>query len=180
MTVCCVASGPSLTAEDCEAIKQKGILTIAVNNSWQMARFAKYIYAGDKSWWVKNGKLIDIPAVRVCCDESAMIHHGTQTHRAAGGYNSGMMAIRYAIQKLGARRVILLGYDCSVKNGMHWHGPHVGLRNPDEERCRKWFKQFDRVAEEAKAFKAEVVNCSRFTELTVFNRMGLEEALERC
>lgn len=176
-TVCCIASGPSLNSADCAAVERSGIYTIAVNSSWQMARFAQVIYAGDKGWWVQNRALIDIDAKRVCCDPSAAIHHGTATHLPSGAYNSGQMAIRYAIQKLKARRVILLGYDCSVEKGLHWHGPHRHLKNPRTGTCEKWVKQFEQVAAEARGFKCEVINCSRDTALTCFERKPLEDII---
>jgi hypothetical protein len=166
-----------LTKGDCDLVEASGITTIAVNSSWQMARFADYNYAGDKGWWVKNGHLIDIDAIRIACDETTAIFHGTKTHRSNGAYNSGMMAIRYAIQKLHARRIVLLGYDCSVDNGVHWHGPHANLKNPTSESCKKWMPQFAKVASEAKAFKADIVNCSRMTALTCFRMSALEDVL---
>jgi len=177
VTICCIASGPSLVAEDCALIERSGLKTIAINNSWQMARFADYIYAGDKSWWHVNADKIDIPAKRISCDASASKRFNTATHLPSGGYNSGMMAIRYAMFRLEARRVILLGYDCSVANGIHWHGPHEKLKNPDATRVAKWVKQFEKVSEEAKALGVQVINCSRDTALTCFERKPLAEVL---
>jgi len=176
-TICCIASGPSLTRDDCKAVERSRIVTIAVNNSWQMARFASYIYAGDKSWWVQNGVWIDIPAKRIACDDSAKIFHGTETHFPRGSYNSGAMAIRYAMTKLKAQRIILLGYDCSVEKGIHWHGSHAALKNPTAQTCVKWHHQFNRLAEEVKAYNVEVINCSRDTALTCFPRRPLEDVL---
>jgi len=177
-TVCCIASGPSLTREDCAIVERGCVTTIAVNSSWEMARFAAYIYAGDKGWWVQNGAKIDIPAKRICCDATATIHHGTKTHMAAGSYNSGQMAIRYAYRKLGAQRIILLGYDCSVAKGVHWHGPHARLKNPEASTCLKWVRQFELVAAEAAALKVQILNCSRDTALTCFERRDLLDVIE--
>ena len=64
MTVCCIASGPSLTSADCALIEQAALPTIAVNSSWQMARFADVVYAADPAWWDHNQHLIDIDAER--------------------------------------------------------------------------------------------------------------------
>ncbi|MCY1346367.1 hypothetical protein D9M69_324510 [compost metagenome] len=86
--------------------------------------------------------------------------------------NSGYRAIELAIN-FGAARVLLLGYDCSVRLGTHWHGDHQKTKNPDHRRCAEWLNQFGRLARNG----AEVINCSRETVLTCFPRMSLEEAL---
>jgi hypothetical protein len=178
MVVCCIASGPSLTKSDCDKVGAAKITTIAVNNSWQIARFADYIYSGDHGWWRANGHTIDIPAKRVCCDSATQKKHGVIVHLAPGAFNSGQMAIRFAIQKMKAKKVILLGYDCSLAKGIHWHGPHTNRPNPDEARVRKWVKQFQKAAEEARVFNVDVINCSRETALECFRRENLEDALE--
>lgn len=51
-------------------------------------------------------------------------------------FNSGQRAIQLAAH-FGAERIILLGYDCSLENGTHWHGNHPdGLKNPDGDCVR--------------------------------------------
>lgn len=50
-TFACVASGPSLTAVDCQFLHEAGIPTIAVNNSWEVVPFSSFIYAADYCWW---------------------------------------------------------------------------------------------------------------------------------
>ncbi|PNK93080.1 hypothetical protein CEQ28_023300 [Hafnia alvei] len=34
--------------------------------------------------------------------------------------------------------MLLLGYDCSLASGTHWHGNHVTLRNPDATSVSRW------------------------------------------
>lgn len=171
--ICCIASGPSLTFEDCELVRLSGIETIAVNNSWQMAQFADHIYAGDRKWWDQYGAEIDIPAKKWTCSKGAAVAHGINYHRASGPYNSGMRAIQWAIDS-GKKKIILIGYDCSVKNGTHWHGDHEKTRNPDEKRCQKWKKQFELIGRLAVSKNVEIINCSRHTELLCFKRLPLE------
>lgn len=172
----CIASGPSLTAEDCAMVEQSGIPTMAVNMSWKMARFAKYIYAGDRSWWDRNGKDIDIPAERWTCSFSAASHHKIKHHNVKGAYNSGMRAIQWGIDH-GYKTILLLGYDCSLRNGVHWHGLYTANRNPTPNGCRKWKRQFEQVAAQAKHRGVRVINCSRDTALECFERMKLEDAI---
>lgn len=171
-TVCCIASGPSLGASDCEAVGSAGIPAIAVNSSWRLARFASVIYAGDLCWWDAYGAEIDISAERWTCSQRAAHEHGLSLHRAAGGYNSGLRAIQLAIE-LGAARVLLLGYDCSINSGTHWHGDHIKTKNPDEKLCLLWQRQFAQL----NTLGIEIINCSRETALTCFPRARLEDVL---
>lgn len=174
--VAIIASGPSLTAEDCAAVERSGLLTIAVNSSWKMARFADAVYAGDACWWDAYGHEVDMPAEKWTCSRQAAARHGIKHHVAYGGYNSGMRAIQFAVER-GAARVILLGFDCSIANGLHWHGAHDRTQNPDEGKVKKWRGQFRAVAALAKLRRCEVINCSRHTELTCFPVRDLESVL---
>lgn len=173
-----VASGPSLTAEDCEALRQSGLPTIAVNSSWKLARFAEVIYGGDDVWWKAYEHEIDIPARRVCFMRQTAARLGIEHHKGAAGsvICSGYQAIRWAMQQ-GAKRIILLGFDCSVSNGTHWHGDHEKTGNPDARKAASWARHFNALALVAKAQRVEIINCSRETALTCFPRMDLRDAL---
>jgi len=175
----CIASGPSLTASDCELVRSSGTKTVAVNNSWEMARFCDYIYAGDSKWWKVNFEKIDIKAEKWTCSDMAANKYNINYHIAVGPYNSGMRAIQFGMQR-GFKSIALLGYDCSLKGGVHWHGPHKEpeLRNPTEDKIKKWHDQFKRVSDNAKKQGVSIVNCSRYTELECFEKMTLEEALK--
>jgi len=104
----CIASGPSLTAIDCELVRSSGVQTVAVNNSWEMAPFCHYIYAGDSKWWKVNFDKIRIPAEKWTCSDKAANIYKIHYHIAAGPYNSGMRAIQFGISK-GFKSIALLG-----------------------------------------------------------------------
>lgn len=174
--VAIIASGPSLTVEDCALIEASGLPTIAVNSSWKTARFASVLYAGDACWWDQYGHEVDIRAEKWTCSRQAATKHRINHHHAYGGYNSGMRAIQFAGER-GASRIILAGFDCSLKGGIHWHGPHELTKNPDAARVRKWHDQFKSAAALAKLRLCEVINCSRYTELTCFPTRDLESVL---
>lgn len=175
----CIASGPSLTKIDCNLVQNSGIKTIAVNNSWEIASFCNYIYAGDTKWWDINYNKIDIKAEKWTCSSNAANKYKINFHIAAGSYNSGMRAIQLSIN-LGFKNIALLGYDCSLKNGIHWHGEYKEktLRNPDKSKLPIWKKQFKRVSDIADKLNVKIVNCSRYTELECFERKSLEEMLK--
>lgn len=175
-TVVCIGSGPSLTVADCEMVRKSGLPTIAVNSSWKAARFCDVIYGGDLAWWEAYGREIDIAAERWTCTRQAAVKYDMNLHTAYGAYNSGMRAVQFALEQ-GADKVILLGFDCSVDVGMHWHGEHDKTQNPDSIKCKKWMAQFSQVAMIAEALKADVVNCSRQTALKCFRMSDLKHEL---
>lgn len=179
-TVFCIASGPSLTREDCEAVRLSGIYTIVINNTWELCRWADVLFAGDAHWWRLHGSKVDIPAHRVSLTDNAERQFGAKKFKRKSkrrpGYNSGCIAIEYAISQ-GAKKVFLLGYDCSVKNGIHWHGEHKKSGNPDSARCQSWRRQFKQLRDDHP--DVEVVNCSRYTELDMFPRVDLDKALSQ-
>lgn len=172
-TVVCIASGPSLTDADCALVEASGVPAIAVNNSWQIARFAAILYAGDDRWWDIHHAAIDIGAERWTCAVRAAHTYQLQLHKIRGPYNSGLRAIQLA-QELGARRAILLGYDCQYAGERrHWHGDHVcPLGNAGS--VRKWLGQF---TEASRVLTIEIVNASRASALTCWPRVALEAAL---
>lgn len=158
-----LGSGPSLTAEDVQATRH--LPTIAVNSTWQLAPHASIVYAADAAWWDHNHPTGF--AERWTSSRSAADRHQLHYQLAPNGVNSGAQAIRLAIW-LKATRILLLGFDCSVAAGTHWHGDHPATKNPTAELCQTWAKQFAAVAREAKAARVEVLNASRSTALTCF------------
>jgi hypothetical protein len=80
----------------------------------------------------------------------------------------------------GARRLVLLGFDCKPgKRGHHWFGDHkspLSNENPYE----RWLEHFGRLAADLKKEGVEVVNCSRDTALQCFPRGDLDEVLRAC
>lgn len=171
--VCCVGSGPSLTKEDCQLAEKHGASIVAVNNAWTMFDKCDVIYAGDKSWWDKNYDKQLIPAQRWTCDGRAHREYGLFIHKASGGYNSGLRALQFSVDQ-GARKIILLGYDCQLTNGKtHFHGDHQGLSNPEYRRFKMWVNQFIRYSKEIK--KLDVINATRITALNCFKRQALED-----
>lgn len=172
-TVFCIAPGPSLTRQDCELIKQTKAPVVAVNNAWEWAKFCDVIYACDPGWWEHNIFKININAELWTCFENLAHEYELNCHGPfLGALNSGLRALQLAVDR-GAKRVILIGYDCSVVNGLHFHGPHEKTPNPDPAKCRKWNTQFSNMD----FGDCEIINCSRYTELSCFKKQNLEDVL---
>lgn len=110
-----------------------------------------------------------MPSQRWSCNDEAVRRYGLSHHvRFPGEFNSGQQAVHLATV-LGARRIILLGYDCSLRNGLHFHGAHRhGLSNPGLQTAAAWQRQFRRLMPSLTG--VDVINCSRYSELTCFKR----------
>ena len=184
-----IASGPSLTRSDVEAIKGKGTV-IAINDNYKMAPWADILYFCDPKWfrWHKeNPEFQHFQGEIYTQDETtAKENHFHYIKSAPGeglstdpkvifqGSNSGFQSINLAYH-LGANKIILLGYDMQTTDGKaHWFGHH-----PDNvvSSYQCWTKYYDRLAEDAKAKGLHIVNCSRQTALGCFERKHLEDVL---
>ena len=175
----CIASGPSLTRADCDLIAQSGSKVCCVNNAWQMFDWVDYLYAGDLKWWKAYADQLTIPiGEKWTCAKSAALKFSLNLHKASGPFNSGMRAIQWAIEQ-GFSSIALLGYDCSLKGGSHFHGDHTfeKARQLTNQKVKKWHLQFLKVERQARRVGAKVFNCSRYTELGCFPVMRLEDAL---
>ena len=174
----CVASGGSLTKADCALVANSGAKILTVNNTWQMFEKSDYIYAGDLKWWMAYHDKIIIPAERWTSSKKAARDYHLNLHTANGPFNSGMRAIQWAIQN-GFKSIALLGYDCSLKNGSHWHGNHnfKTASALTQQKINKWKMQFLKVEKQAKSAGVKIYNCSRYTELVCFPRAVLEDVL---
>jgi len=181
-TVVVVASGPSLTQEDCETVRASGLPVFVTNTMFQRFPSADVLVAHDSKWW------------KVYRAEVAATFKGRQFHcnaphtgdrkasaallqyRSFG--NSGTAAISLAVLA-GAKKVVLLGCDCQRTNGAtHSHGDHP----PELSNARsidKWPRKFEKVADYARRKGCVVVNASRSTLLECFPRVSLKSALEQ-
>ena len=176
-TFICIASGSSLTSEDCLLAANSTHPVIAVNSSWAAVPNCQNIYAADFRWWEKYH--IDIPPGAQCWTSSvsATLRYRLNhfAHPDKESFNSGLRAIQLAI-RLRAHRVFLLGYDCCIDAGSHWHGDHpVGLKNPDSSGVERWHAEYSRLA--ATLCGIEILNCSRRSALACFPLSTIEAAL---
>ena len=184
-----VASGPSLTKEDVNYVKGKATV-IVINDNYQMAPWADYCYFCDPKWheWHKNEPLFQAfegkkyTQDRKVAEENVFFYIESQPGQGLStepnviyqGSNSGYQAINLAYH-LGARKIILLGYDMQQSNGKaHWFGDH-----PDKVRSsyQCWTKYFDHLAKDAQSKGLHIINCSRQTALGCFERKPLEDVL---
>lgn len=177
----CLASGPSLTADDVAAIRAAGLHTIVTNTTFRDAPWADVVIGMDHAWWNAHDKEVQATFAGDKLTTATYPCRSVKTLRGLPGFfafgNSGADAISLAIFA-GASRVILLGFDCSKSPAgkAHHHEDHPKpLSN-----CRsitQWPAKFARVARYAKTMDCEVLNASRRTILDCFVRVSLEDAL---
>jgi hypothetical protein len=192
--VVCLATGPSLTQADVEACR--GHHVIVVNDAYRLAPWADILYACDAKWWSwkVNRSAWAFPGLkysiqaeskRWCKDVHVLQMTGNdglelQPTGLRTGRNSGYQAINLAVH-LGARRILLLGYDMGLgpKNEPHFQTPEWNGQHPESHHSPYviFKRKFETIVEPLKQAGVEVINCSRRSALTAFPRMTLEEAL---
>ncbi len=191
MSVAIIASGESLTVEQCELVRQWRALgddrrVMAVNTSYRRAPFADIVYACDRRWWdvhyAEVSRTFRPEQLWTQQEGGAPMVNAIRSIRGAGlskirgivhqGANSGYQAIGLAVM-WGAKRIILLGFDCQ---GTHWHGEHpspISARMPFD----MWLQNFRALAPDLLAAGVGVVNCSPKSAIQVFKKRSLEDAL---
>jgi hypothetical protein len=148
---------------------------IAVNTSWEKVRFADAVFAMDETWWRKYiGKVkVEFAGLRT---STARIKDVERVSCLNTG-NSGAGAIGLA-HLWGADKIVLLGYDCKYgpKGERHHHGDHPpGLGNAKV--YKGWPAQFLALDKRLKRRPVIVLNCSPDTDLKLWPRVKLEDAL---
>lgn len=177
-TIWCVASGPSLTRDDCERLRGQHI--IVINSSVALVPFAETLYASDYGWWEHNRDLWrDFEGEKVTWSQTAaqdfglthingnQLRLGLSRGQPDGGGNSGHQAVNLAYLH-GARRICLLGYDMQHTRGqIHWHGQHEHTNNPSGKILRRSAELFPALHRALEREGVALINCSRETALDI-------------
>jgi len=193
------AGGPSLRALSWERLEGKKV--IAINRAMYKVPHAKIVYWSDDRFWEENKGAINAHAapfkvtaysdlVRFVYPKDIFTYKFTRLRgyddSAFGlctGNNSGYSSINLAV-KLGARRVVLLGYDFSYSacGESHWH---EGYFLPDGSRrthrevtlTHKMLPFFESLREPLQKMRVTVYNANPQSSLKVWPRISIEEAL---
>jgi len=207
-TVACIASGPSLTDADVEYCRGK-VGVICINDVYRKAPWGDVLYGADLRWWeyhkgapsfqglkVSIGnhaqsattrfstKFPDVLLVQNAGTSKGKIgletqHPGVRVGRIPGDSHSGYQAINLAWH-LGARRVLLLGYDCQpdASGKRHFFGNHPrGLMQTSRGQFELWARSYDSLMAAARTVGLELLNCSRSTAITAIPRADLQQAI---
>jgi hypothetical protein len=173
-TVVCMASGPSLTQDQIEAVR--GHKVIVTNSTFMAVPWADVCFAMDRRWWAHYLKKVQATFKGERWTAGIKVNGVQSAPGLVPIFNSGAGAILLA-RYFGASRVVLLGYDGKRgENGeVHHHGDHpsplsIAFSLP------KWPRQFERIA--ARVAGLDVVNCSPGTAISVFPTRPLHEVLD--
>ena len=180
-----IASGPSLTRADCDALRGVGY-TIAVNNSVFFAPWADELYAADGQWWTYYGWKVSWFKGR--CVTRTFKGPGVEKWHGRGwprtGGNSGHQGVQRAADRCD--NIAIIGFDqTKAPDGrVHYHGDHpshvngVKTKLGNAEGIANWPGHMNRTAIDLEKRGKRVVNISRYTALTCFERMSVEEFLK--
>lgn len=175
-TVVCIASGPSLTSQDCELARASGYPVIVTNTTFRRCPWADVLFGFDAKWWKQYQREVETFRGEKVSASRLATKYGAHAAVVLGYRNSGACAAALAMSR-GAARIVLLAYDAMFLNGRrHWHDDHPApLENAST--IGDWARQFAMLAKAARRRGVEVLNASRRTRLTCFPIVRLEDAL---
>jgi hypothetical protein len=180
-TVVCIASGPSLTAKDCELVRASGHPVVVTNTTFRLCPWADALFGFDAKWWKLYRKEVGAVFKGRCFTASPVAaKYGPESLWGVPWFriyrNSGACAVSLALSG-GAAKVVMLGFDAGWDGTKrHWHGDHpAGLENAGT--MGDWPRQFEGLAKYAGKGGIPVVNASRRTRLACFPRGELEAEL---
>lgn len=190
-TIVCIATGPSLTADDVDYCRGKARV-IAINDAYRLAPWADALYACDAKWWGWHEGVPDFAGPKWSLEHSAWNNYrakypDVQRLRMTGpnglehdptglrsGRNSGYQAINLAYH-YGAARILLLGYDMQRSDGKsHFFGEHP---NQQQSPYASFRARFETLKKPLAKCGVEVINCTRRSVLEAFPKADLRVSL---
>jgi hypothetical protein len=178
----CLASGPSLSETDVEAVRvwrsqSPDRLVVVANTTFRIAPWADALFAMDSRWW--KGHYAEVRETfqgRRLTTANLDSRFDVEKIKVNNYRNSGAGCVSIAVD-YGYRFVILLGYDCMPDGNLtHWHGSHPQGMS-DAKTIKVWPVIFGSMARDMKRQGVKVVNASHRTALTCFERMALDDVL---
>jgi hypothetical protein len=196
-TIVCIASGPSLDQDQIDIIGQvkrsQSLFIISVNDNWRWKYndqfISDHLYAADPEWWQKYIDEINregfsghkwVPIKKDFAEKHGLIKVDCAAAPGLGtenklhcNHNSGAQAINLAYF-LGAKKIILVGYDMKVSNEgkNHWFGNHPkGLRNTPGK-YKNWIGAHQKLNKDLITQGVECVNCTPDSAIPYY-RMGI-------
>lgn len=191
-----LASGPSLHQYDhAEWLQKKN--TIAVNSSLYIGNWVDVLFFGDAKWYWWNKECVDAykgykVSMNICWpgrDKSIADqpdiwiiqrkHGGFERRHGYLSFNhsSGAAAINLAY-RLGASRIILLGFDMQLVNSERNYKEHVQMASRNKDSFPYMRQGMENLARAMKGIKGvEVLNANPESALTCFKKVNVEEVI---
>lgn len=194
-TMAIIAGGPSVTQMQVDMIPPN-VPVIAINDAFRLRPNAEVLYGCDSKWWRWHNGVPGYAGIKIGGGFNAIrggMHSGWD--RVSGlypdinmvainrdaifeddrnilcGNNSGYQAINLAVH-LGARRIVLLGYD--MKGDSHWFGDHPDNVPP---MVSSFKPHFAALAMRLKGMGITVFNCSPDSALDCFRKDWIVDAM---
>lgn len=190
-----IASGPSTKKAEVELLKDR-VPVLAIKKNVEIAPFAECVYGCDAGWWNSVQGLKSFTGLKMAYDPKAVDQFGLtrvqipnhaksdsllfdQVGSVGGGGCSGFQALNLAVQ-FGARRILLLGFDCQDRSGVHWYGRNNWNRssNPSQSNFQRWARAFGNASAQLTERGVEVVNASPLSDLKCFPKRGVADTLQ--
>jgi hypothetical protein len=191
-TIVIVAGGPSARDADLELVRVRARL-IVINNAWLLAPWADILYACDEKWWQVYKGAVEFKGLKLSVDKNAPKHAPNvrllncmkpddrffaEPGTVGWGGNGGFHCLNLAAQ-FKPRKIVLVGYDMHLRNGLHWHGKHPnGMNNPSPKNVERWRRAVDGAAKPIAKLGITVINTSPNSALQKYPKMSLAEAME--
>lgn len=188
-TAVCIATGPSLTPEQVETVKHSRVRCIGINDVGLTEDWLDIWYAADWSFWKHyEARATASSALKVCADLAMrtgkiadLFLNTVNDKRAANfepgfaisGGHSGFQAMYLAIS-LGARKVVLIGYDCQSageKTNYFGRKPKVLHRSSDYMSWPKYYRELQLPE------GVEVLNATPGSRIDAFPLVELASAI---
>lgn len=174
-----LATGPSLTQAQVDALKGKRRV-VAVSDAYKLCPWADAIASSDRAWWMHHQDQVrDIRCLKYHAGQpdAPMAGHLLPVDGCYTNLNSGALGIMVAVS-MGARDVILLGFDMTGVNGAHFFGDHPpSLKSTPEHRFDIFQEQFRILSGRLVFDGVRVVNCTPGTHLKAFPLSTLDQEL---
>jgi hypothetical protein len=192
-TVAIIASGPSAKSAGVHLLKGK-MRVMAIKKNVELAPFADVVYGCDAPWWRSVRGLPDFKGLKLAYDEAVCSEFGLKrvdipdkysnelllgdVGKVGAAGNSGFQALNLTVQ-FGAKRILLVGFEASVRSGDHWYGRNNwnGANNPDDRLCERWRKALDNAATVLSSLGIDVINTAPFSQAMKFKKMTIQDAL---
>ena len=203
-----IGGGPSLLREDLSPLHSPTRRVIGINNAYQLGPWVDILWFGDRSWFMHHRfGLLDFAGIKASCcsrfgarntrwpmikyvrknkEKPFGITNSPKRDRISWNRNSGFSAINLAYY-LGARRVVLLGFDMKrgEKGATHWHEGHKwGVkrsagrrRRRSDEPYRRFLSNAPQIAKDAEMLGLKIVNCCLDSAITDFEKAPFKDCL---
>lgn len=189
-TVVCVGGGPSLVAADVAFARSAGAKILSINSSYQCFEGCPdALFAPDAKWWGWHPEALGFACIKVAFPPDPPVTlpgvdivdwttgDGVDLNPTClrGGGHSGYAAINLAMH-MGARRIVLLGYDGAPgPDGRH----HCHPDHPDGSHIQYHYRRaiYQTLVKPLETLGIALINASRRTAIPFVPRQPLCRAL---